>query len=70
MKLQNRKQAERTICGIQACPTDMKQKKCFIETIDVNVVEIQWQKHVTEKPCDPCFRATLSVLSCNFVKLT
>lgn len=69
MQLQNRKQAGRTVCGIQACPTDMKQKKCFIETVDVNVLEIQWQKHVTEEPCDPCFRATISVLICNFVKL-
>lgn len=67
-KFQNKK-AKRTICVIQACPANMEEKKHFIEIIDLHVLEIKWQKHVTTELCDPCFRATLSVLSCNLFKV-
>lgn len=69
-RLQNRKQAERKVCRMQACPTDMKQKSRFMDIIDLHVLEIStWQKRVTDKHCDPYFRATLSILSSDVVKV-
>lgn len=67
-KLQNRKQAERKACRIQACPKDMEQESHFMEIIDLHVLEISMQqKHATDEHCDPYFRARLRILSSDVV---
>lgn len=71
MKFQNRKQAGRTIFRWNTgLPNRYETEKIFYRDNRCECTRNTAAKHVTEEPCDPCFRATVGVLNCNFVKLT